>query len=551
LKSGSFVAPGEPAAADDRRFSGEGVFLHDASDDMHAPSCAPASMAKNFSAGCNVAPGDRLLLRPRSRMKLPLLGMLSASLACAASAPPLRWADATFTTHEKPAVQVRGQRATLVVPEDATRPDGARVELALLRLPATTRSPGPPIVYLHGGPGGSGAEHLEQPEFRVLFAALQATADVIIFDQRGCGRSQPSLTPGPVAARFTIDTLATRESFLAFLEHSSAATRDRLIRTGHDPHCFTIRNSMDDLEAIRLALGAEKIDLLAHSYGTQLAQAFVRAHPAAVRRSVLVGSRGMDTARKLPAEADAHLALLADLARNDPTVAAKFPDLLATLRGVLAKLDAAPIEVELEDAQKQKLTLRVGGFALRFIVAKFYLNDPDNAKYLPKLLDEIETGRRPWCLVFNLMQMLRSPVSYAWFTTDAASGVSAGRAEVIRAQATRALLGDAMNFPFPDINDVWQMPDLGDEFRAPVQADVPTLFVAGTLDGITPVAQSEEIMRGFSNARRLVVENAGHNSQLRPPEVVAAISGFFAGREPPARAQLAPMTFMPLIAQQR
>jgi pimeloyl-ACP methyl ester carboxylesterase len=464
-------------------------------------------------------------------------------------AAPLAWKDVAYTTRDQAKVQIRGQTATLTAPEDPARPDGAQVQLALMRLPATTKSPGPPIVYLHGGPGGAGADHLDSPDFRSLFAALQKQSDAILYDQRGSGQSQPTLVPP--RERFAADTLAARENFLAFLARTSAAVRDRLVQSGHDPHRYTVLESVADLEAIRVALGAEKIHLLAHSYGTQLAQAFVRAHPASVDRVVFVGSRGMDTTRKLPAEADEFLARIAALARADATVGARFPDLLATLRRVLAKLDAAPVAVEMEDERKQKFTLRVGGYALRFIIAKFYLNDPDNTKYLPKLLDELDSGRRPWSLVFNLAQMMRSPVSYAWFTTDAASGVTPARAELIRTQAATALLGDAMNFPFPDINRTWNMSDLGDAFRAPVHSEVPALFLAGTLDGITPVAQTREIMRGFPNSRLLVVENAGHNSQLRPPAVVAAIAAFLRGETPPASADFTPITFMPLIATEK
>jgi pimeloyl-ACP methyl ester carboxylesterase len=466
-----------------------------------------------------------------------------------ASAASLAWQDLAYTTRDSAKVKIAAQAARRLVPEDPARPDGAQVELALFRLRATTATPGAPIVYLHGGPGGASLEHLDSPDFRAVFAVLQARADVILLDQRGCGKSTPTLVPPrtPPAP----DLLATRETFLGHLVASSTLVRDQLRKTGHDPRHFTVLDSVDDLESLRRALDVPRLDLFAHSYGTQLAQAFARAHPSSVGRMVLVGSRGMDTARKLPAETDAFLERVAALARADATVGAGFPDLLATLDRVLAKLDRAPVAVEMENQQKEKFSVAVGGYALRFIIAKFYLHDPDNTKYLPKLLDELDTGRRPWSLVFNLNQILASPVSFAWFTTDAASGVSPARAETIRTQAATTRLGDAMNFPFPDINAVWDMPDLGDAFRAPVETDIPTLFVAATLDGITPVAQTREIMRGFSRARLLVVENGGHNSQLRPPEVAAAIAAFYADRPTPEAAAMPPPTFMPLIAEKK
>ncbi len=465
------------------------------------------------------------------------------------TAAPLAWRDTTYTAHDKAKTVVPIQLARLIVPENPAQPTGAKVDLALGRLPATTATPAAPIVYLHGGPGGLSADQLESPDYRALFQKLRAESDVILFDQRGCGQSLPSLAPA--RERFGPDTLATREAFLAYFEKTSIGVRDRLVAAGHDPHCYTVAESVEDIEAIRVALGVPKIRLLAHSYGTQLAQAFIRRHPDSVESAVLVGSRGMDTARKLPAEADAFLAQLADLAKVDATVGAKFPDLVATTRRVLAKLDAAPVAVEMENEQKEKFTVRVGGYALRFILAKFYLNDPDNTRYLPKILDELDNGRRPWSLVFNLGQMIRSPISYAWFTTDAASGATPARTELIRTQAATALMSDALNFPFPDINRAWAMPDLGDDFRAPVKSATPVLFVAATLDGLTPVAQTREIQRGFSHSRLLVVENAGHTSQLRPPAVHAAIGDFFAGKATPETITVAPTSFMPLIATEK
>ncbi len=81
----------------------------------------------------------------------------------------------------------------------------------------------------------------------------------------------------------------------------------------------------------------------------------------------------------------------------------------------------------------------------------------------------------------------------------------------MRAQATETLLGDAASFPFPYVCEAWGVPQLDDSFRAPLRSDVPTLFVAGTLDARTPVSNAEEVAAGFSNGHLLIVENAGHD----------------------------------------
>jgi pimeloyl-ACP methyl ester carboxylesterase len=155
----------------------------------------------------------------------------------------------------------------------------------------------------------------------------------------------------------------------------------------------------------------------------------------------------------------------------------------------------------------------------------------------------------PWSLVFNLGQILRGGISFVWFTTDAPSGVSSARAQIIAAQAATARLRYAVNFPFPEINRVWGMADLGDAFRSSVQSALPTPFVAGTLDGITPVAQTRKIMRGFSDGRLLVVDNGGHDSQFGVPGAAAAIVGFYAGVTPAGTLSAPTPGLMPLIAQ--
>ena len=104
-----------------------------------------------------------------------------------------------------------------------------------------------------------------------------------------------------------------------------------------------------------------------------------------------------------------------------------------------------------------------------------------------------------------------------------------------------------MNFPFPEINRAFGMKDLGDAFRKEVVTSLPVLFVVGTEDGITPVTQTEAIRQGFSRSMMLRVENAGHNSVIRPPEVARAIRAFLSDQPVPATARLDPIGFVPLI----
>lgn len=88
--------------------------------------------------------------------------------------------------------------------------------------------------------------------------------------------------------------------------------------------------------------------------------------------------------------------------------------------------------------------------------------------------------------------------------------------------------------------------DLGDAYRRPVASTVAVLLVSGTLDARTPVAQAEELARGFPNARQLVIEGASHDDDLflSSPEIVRSMVAFLKGGEPTAsRIVLAPLRF--------
>ena len=81
----------------------------------------------------------------------------------------------------------------------------------------------------------------------------------------------------------------------------------------------------------------------------------------------------------------------------------------------------------------------------------------------------------------------------------------------------------------PEICDAVGCPDLGDEFRAPLFADTPVLFVTGTLDCRTPAENVGEVAPGLPNHQHLVVEDAGHGDLLLASGVQRALTQFVRG----------------------
>src|SRR5215208_5696964 len=115
---------------------------------------------------------------------------LTASISAQPKSGTLKIKPYTFENGKKE--KVDAEFGTLLVPENRSDPESNLIELAFVRFKSTAKNPGPPIVYLAGGPGGSGIGAASGSRFP-LFTAFREVADVIAFDQRGTGYSKPNL----------------------------------------------------------------------------------------------------------------------------------------------------------------------------------------------------------------------------------------------------------------------------------------------------------------------------------------------------------------------
>jgi pimeloyl-ACP methyl ester carboxylesterase len=457
-----------------------------------------------------------------------LLIIFAATISAQPKAGSLKLKPYTFENDQKE--RVDAEFGTLLVPENRSNPQGNLIELAFVRFKSTARNPGPPIVYLAGGPGGSGIFTAKGSRFP-LFMALREIADVIAFDQRGTGFSKPNLGCFDHLS-LPLDVAPTREAAIKELRENSQSCitywRDiqRVDLTGYNTN-----ESADDLEDLRQALGADQISLWSISYGTHLAFATMRRHPKSIARAILAGTEGPDHTYKLPSNIQKHLEDLAAVIKADPVVGKEIPDFLGLMKSVFDHLDAQPETVEITDPQtKLKIKVIVNKFVMQYIVAN-NIGTTVTARF-PALFYRAAKGdftnpAQVW------LSQSRSEIGSAMsFMMDCASGQTAARRERIAREAKGTLLEDIFNFPFPDVCEAWKAPDLGDEFRAPLRSDVPVLFISGTLDARTPVSNAEEYRTGFPNSTHIIIEGAVHSDPLflSSPKIKEGMMEFLRGQ---------------------
>ena len=245
--------------------------------------------------------------------------------------------------------KVEAEFGRLRVPENRTNPRSRMIELAFVRFKSTAKNPGAPIIYLAGGPGGSGISSAEGSRFP-LFMAMREFGDVIALDQRGVGRSTPNLAC-PRKTDALLETPATREEIIAAASKQAKICAEYWRGQAADLSGYNTNENADDIESLRLALGAKKVSLWAISYGTTLALTAIKRHGKNIDRAILAGVEGLDDALKLPADVQQHLADIDRFVKADPTLNKQIPDFLGLVKTVFDQLEKQPVTVELTDSQ--------------------------------------------------------------------------------------------------------------------------------------------------------------------------------------------------------
>lgn len=409
------------------------------------------------------------------------------------------------------------------VPEDRRDPGSRRIRLSYVRFPSTAARPGPPIVYLAGGPGGTATGTATGPRFPI-FQALREVADVIAFDQRGTGLSNhipPRATsPGPLPALTRAGVTAhVRDEFQkAWVDWTAAGVAMRGYNTAE---------SADDIDDLRRHLGAETIDLWGISYGSHLALSVLKRHGDRVGRVALASLEGQDQTVKRPARLDAYLDRVDRLLDADPAARAAVPNLPALMRRVHERLEAEPARLT-ATTPGGPLELQMGGFGVQTLAGGLVANPP-TLSLLPGLYLALEAGQTAVLAPFLGRMGGMVEISGMPEAMDLASGISAERLRRVEQEARTAVLGDALNFPMPHLLGAVPGVDLGDDFRASMQIDTPALLVSGSLDGRTPLEEQAEVADQFRHKATVQVENAGHNVFEAHPEVQDLLVRFFCG----------------------
>ncbi len=396
----------------------------------------------------------------------------------------------------------------LLVPEDYERPDGQTLRLPYVILRSRSADPKPdPVVFTAGGPGYSSLDSV----WVFADSLLLDDRDIIIFEHRGNRYAEPALTCDPSV----------------WWEETQGHTPclDAIRARGIDITQYAAHNIVRDVVALREAMGYAQWNLYGSSFSTLVMLLVTDADPGGTRSAILQSVRPPNETT-FAHEADSPLRAIEQVFNDcaaDDRCSASYPDLADDFFALVRRLNAEPVEVEIESSTVGELiTLEMDGDRFIDWVAITQLYGPvfphHDAAYLPLLVDEVRRGNvRPLEIAAqNAWNANIEDSNWAWGLMFAiscqqdlpAAGTTRPEADLA---ASKRLDGFARTATQREICAEWDLAPLPPAGTDHVRSDVPTLVLAGSYDPVTPPVWGRTTAEHLPNSTYVEFPGHGHD----------------------------------------
>jgi len=394
---------------------------------------------------------------------------------------------------------------TLEVAENPAEPGGGAIGLHVAVVPALNRrAAAPPLFLLAGGPGQAASDLYAGNAG--AFARINRNHDVVLVDQRGTGRSAPLACQYPDDWNEGADSLPTlREATLACLT-----------RFGDRVRYYTTSVAVGDLDEVRRALGYATIELYGSSYGTRVAELYMRRFPRAVHAVILDGvtypeqSIGPDT----PSDGERALDLIVQRCERSAACAVAYPGLRADLADLRRRFGPERRPLDLDDpASGAPLHIEFNRSLLNAAL-RFLSYNSTEASLLPALLHEAATGNLGPLASQTIMMgrqigdQLASGMQNSVICSEDEPYFALSAADRLRIAQTYQGLDqlDAVAV----ICAVWPRGPVDADLHAALHSDIPTLLLSGEADPVTPPDDAARAASGLRRHRLVVLPGEGH-----------------------------------------
>jgi len=443
-----------------------------------------------------------------------LFGLPLTTVTAAPKSPPPLVLKPCRLEHLDRVLALPGECGTFSVAENPAEPNGRRIELFVARIPAISLNKAPdPLFLIAGGPGTSTVDMYTSSAGP--FGRVRRDRDLVLVDQRGTGRSH------------RLDCHYQEQDLLQSLDENQAGPenvkcRDELSKDA-DLRQYTTSIAVKDLDAVRTALGYERINLYGQSYGTRVAQHYARRYPQATRAVILDGVINPEEVLGPAIAIDAEQALQRILARckADAPCAQAFKDPYADYQALRTRLTQKPVRTTVSAASTGRpITF---DFTARHLsaVLRFASYNDEQAALLPLSLHLAlnEDNFLPLANQFRVFATaLSESFAYGMHNSVACSedaplidlqklDVGALNATHMGAEQVQQLVEACRNWPRGVVD-----PDL----HAPFESSAAALLLSGSDDPVTPPAYATLAQRAFADSKHVILKGHGHGQMGAP-----------------------------------
>ena len=397
----------------------------------------------------------------------------------------------------------------LIVPESRARGESRLLRLVVVRQRGTMDRALPPIFNLVGGPGSSNI--WGSGDFAPRFYEHN---DIVRVGYRGID-SDVELR----CSEFTKALQTEQPLSVANIEKSRKVLRacyDGLKAEGVDVDGYNLAEVVEDIESARKALGYEKINLQAVSWGTQIAYAYALRHPNRVHRMLLIGAGGRSRGFNLwePDMVDRKLHVYNKLWKKDPQATDRAPDIVGTLRRVLATLP------------REWRAIRIDPDKVRLAMWSML----DETRHAVQVFDAFAAADKgdygglallSWSYDDELQKELKrahGPYHGEFFSKVMSSGLDERRDWVREMDPTGSILGSpaAKLLWGAGSQGGWPIQVVPKKYLRDMDIETEALVLMGNLDFSAPVEYvQKELLPHLKHGRLVVLSNMGHVEFLR------------------------------------
>ncbi len=379
------------------------------------------------------------------------------------------------------------------------------IELQVAVVPALTLDPDPdPFVPIAGGPGQSSIQFYAG--WVRAFERIRQHRDILLVDQRGTGESTP------LSCELDEDAIEGKYS----AEQTLRLTKECIELLPYDPRFFTTSVAVQDLEAVRLALGYGALNVYGSSYGTRVAQHFARRYPNSTRTVIIDGvvPPQIPLGPEIAIESQAALEHVFDRCIADQACNERYPELREDFAAVRQTLADGAVAVAFQHPVTAQFEIAEFGEDQLAAAIRLLLYSPKTVALLPLVINAaandnyVPLAAQFHMVVASLAESMSFGMHNAVMCTEDAPFIDWNALD--HGAINASYMGPLQLEAIQTMCSIWPAGILDEDLREPLATDLPVLLLSGGADPITPARYAELAALEMTNAHLLTGENQGH-----------------------------------------